>query len=231
MNIFNKVLVVIILIFFVLISLLAIVNEFIDLFDWSDVAARLFNPATDINPYISTLALLMVITLCVFLLLLEFYRRRLKIAKVYNVESGRAMITINTVIHQIRETVLAISGVKGMKATVVSKNNGVILNMLVELSDKVSIPEKMDEIISSSVDVCKNKLNINVLDTKLTITNLVPEKPKEPAVSEERPGNKKQVNEVSEEKTVGQREIFEEEPKTDVIEQVEEETEEEIKEE
>jgi len=176
MNIFNKIVVVIILVFFILVSLLAIVNEFVGLFSWSDdVASRLFNPNTNINPYISTLALLMVITLCVFLLLLQFYRRRLKIAKIYNVDSGKAMITIDTVNQQIREAVLAINGVKGMKNTITSKSSGVVLNMFVEIGKDVNIPEKMDEIINRSVDVCKNKLNINVLDTKLTITNLVSE--------------------------------------------------------
>ena len=134
MNIFNKIVVVIILVFFILVSLLAIVNEFVGLFSWSDdVASRLFNPNTNINPYISTLALLMVITLCVFLLLLQFYRRRLKIAKIYNVDSGKAMITIDTVNQQIREAVLAINGVKGMKNTITSKSSGVVLNMFVGL--------------------------------------------------------------------------------------------------
>lgn len=223
MNIFNKVIVVIILVFLVLVSLLAIVNEFMNMFEWADIASRLFNPNTDINPYISTLALLMVVTLCVFLLLLEFYRRRLKIAKIYNVESGKAMITIDTVNHQIREAVLAISGVKGMKNKIISKNKGVILNMLVELGEDVNIPEKMDEIMNKSSDVCKEKLNINVLDTKLTITNLVSEKKgkdtaEKAKVSEIKPkisDTEEEVQEASQEEKDTEKDVRVEETTTD----------------
>jgi hypothetical protein len=173
MNIFNKIVVVIILLFFICISFLSIINEFIGFFSWTGIANKVFNTNNDINPYISTLALLMVVVICVFLLLLEFYRRKTKIAKVYNVESGKAMITLSTISQQIKDSVIKIKGLQNVKINIISKQSGIIINMMVELSQDLNIPEKMTEIINVARDVALNKLNIKVIDTNLTITNLV----------------------------------------------------------
>lgn len=173
MNIFNKIVVVIILLFFIFISFLSIINEFVGFFSWTGIANKVFNANNNINPYISTLALLMVIVICVFLLLLEFYRRKTKIAKIYNVESGKAMITLSTISQQIKDSVIKIKGLQNVKINIVSKQSGIIINMMVELSQDLNIPEKMTEIINVARDVALNKLNIKVIDTNLTITNLV----------------------------------------------------------
>jgi hypothetical protein len=175
MNIFNKIILVIILLFFIFVSFVSIANEFVGFIKWSEIANRVFNPKININPYVSTLALLMVIIICVFLLLLEFYRRKVKIAKVYNVESGKAMITLTTISQQIKDTVLKIEGLKSAKIVIISKANGIIINMMAELGQSVNIPEKMNEIINAAKDVAVNKLYIKVIDTNLTIVSLVPE--------------------------------------------------------
>ncbi len=117
----------------------------------------------------------MVIVICVFLFLLEFYRRKVKIAKVYNVESGKAMITLATISQQIKDAVLKIEGLKSAKIVIISKANGIIINMMAELGQSVNIPEKMNEIINAAKDVAVNKLYIKVIDTNLTIVSLVPE--------------------------------------------------------
>jgi hypothetical protein len=179
MNIFNKIIVVIILLFFIFISFLSIINEFIGFFSWADIANKVFNAKTNINPYISTLALLMAIVICVFLLLLEFYRRKTKIAKIYNVESGKAMITLSTISQQIKDSVMKVKGMQNVKINIISRQSGIIISMMVELSQNLNIPEKMTEIINVARDVSLNKLNIKVIDTNLTITNLVIDDSKE----------------------------------------------------
>jgi len=179
MNVFNKIIVVIILLFFIFISFLSIINEFIGFFSWSNIVNKVFNAKTNINPYISTLALLMVIVICVFLLLLEFYRRKTKIAKIYNVESGKAMITLSTISQQIKDSVMKVKGLQNVKINIISRQSGIIINMMVELSQNLNIPEKMTEIINVARDVSLNKLNIKVIDTNLTITNLVIDDSKE----------------------------------------------------
>ena len=175
MNIFNKIILVIILLFFIVVSFLSIINEFAGFFKWSDIAGKVFNPETNINPYISTLALLFVIVVCIVLLLLEFYRKKTRIAKVYNVESGTAMITIDTIAHQVKDAVLKVDGLKNLNIEISQKSGGVIIEMSVEMSQGVSIPEKMTEIIKIARDIAVNRLNVKVVDTRLTITNLIPE--------------------------------------------------------
>ena len=179
MNVFNKIIVVIILLFFIFISFLSIINEFIGFSSWSGIANKVFNAKTNINPYISTLALLMVIVACVFLLLLEFYRRKTQIAKIYNVESGKAMITLSTISQQIKDSVMKVEGLQNVKINIISRQSGIIINMMVELSQNLNIPEKMTEIINVARDVSASKLNIKVIDTNLTITNLVIDDSKE----------------------------------------------------
>ncbi len=175
MNVFNKIILVILLLFFIIISSLSIVNEFAGFFKWSDIAHKIFNPGINISPYISTLALLFVIVVCILLLLLEFYRRKTRIAKVYNVESGTAMITIDTIAHQVKDAVLKVEGIKSLGIDISQKSGGIIIEMNVEMSQKANIPEKMTEIIKIARDVSLNRLNVKVVDTRLTITNLVPD--------------------------------------------------------
>jgi hypothetical protein len=179
MNIFNKVVIVVLLVFFIAVSFLSMANEFANhyegFFKWSDIASKVFNPAGDINRFISTLALLMVVVICVLLLMLEFHKKKSRIVKVYNVQSGTAMITIDAIAQQVKESVLPVAGLKNLKVDILQKSGGVVIEMAVELGQSVSIPEKMSEIIKAARDVSVNKLNIKVIDTKLTILNLISE--------------------------------------------------------
>jgi len=79
MNVFNKIVVVLILIFIICLSIVGIFNSFVNVFKWSDIAVKVLNSEKTLNPYISTLILLLVIVFCIFLFILEFYRKRAKV--------------------------------------------------------------------------------------------------------------------------------------------------------
>jgi hypothetical protein len=175
MNIFNKVVIVVMLVFFIVVSFISMANEFTSFFKWSYLASKIFNPEGNINRYISTLALLMVVVICVLLLMLEFHKKKSRIVKVYNVQSGIAMITIDAIAQQVKESVLAVAGLKNLKVDILQKSGGVVIEMAVELGQSANIPEKMSEIIKAARDISVNKLNIKVIDTKLTILNLISE--------------------------------------------------------
>jgi uncharacterized alkaline shock family protein YloU len=178
MNIFNKIIVVATLVFLAFISLFSMVNEFVDagIFKWSDIAMKIFNPEVDIPLYISSFALLMVFIICVFLLVLEFYRRKSKVAIISGVKAGKAMITLESIAQQIKDKVTKVDGVGDVRATARPKSNGIIIDMLVELNLDVNIPEKMQEIIDKASDVASDKLGVKVINTKLTIVSLAPER-------------------------------------------------------
>lgn len=176
MHVVNRIIIVVILLAIIAVSFLAIINEFMGLFSWSDIATRLFNPGSNVPAWASVLALLFVIGVCAYLLYLELRVRRTLIAKVRNVGSGKAMITLETISKQIKNAVLVIEGLKNLRVDVKPKSGGVIINMLVELVQNQNIPEKTAEIIKIAEETATEKLDINVIDTKVTITNLIREK-------------------------------------------------------
>ncbi|MHB1347541.1 MAG: Asp23/Gls24 family envelope stress response protein [Candidatus Humimicrobiaceae bacterium] len=172
MNIFNKIIVVLMLIFIICLSVIGIFNSFVKVFKWSDMTDKILNSEKTFNPYISTLVLLLAIIFCIFLLVLEFYRKKAKVAIVAAVKEGTAMITLESAANQIKESLSKISGTADVFVRVVPKSNGVILNLKAKICSDCNVPEKMQEIIKGATNFTVNKLGIKVYKTNLTIFHL-----------------------------------------------------------
>jgi len=172
MNIFNKVLVIIVLVCLTFLSLFAIVNEFANFIDWSEVGQKILNPANDINPYIATLALLFILIISLFLLILEFYPVRSRTASISSSKSGFAMITIDTIEEQIKNTVNKLNGLEDISVKIDPRSNGIIINMFAKLSEDQDLPGKMQEITKEASTLTSEKLGIKVMKTNLTIVGL-----------------------------------------------------------
>ncbi|MHB1253326.1 MAG: Asp23/Gls24 family envelope stress response protein [Candidatus Humimicrobiaceae bacterium] len=172
MNLFNKIVVVLMLIFIICISVVGIFNSFVKVFKWSDITIKLLNSEKTLNPYISALVLLLVIVFCIFLFILEFYRKKAKAAIVSAVKDGTAMITLESAANQIKESISKISGTADIFVRVLPKSNGVILNLKAKICSDCNVPEKMQEIIRGASNFTVNKLGIKVYKTNLTIFNL-----------------------------------------------------------
>ena len=110
MNIFNRIVVVILLIFIVVFSIVAVVNKFTDLFIWTDVSNRTIISIAALNPYLLAGIFVVLIAICIFLLFLEFYRRKLKVAKLSEDDTGSEMITIKALDKRIEK---GLSGLRG----------------------------------------------------------------------------------------------------------------------
>lgn len=172
MNIFNKVLVIIVLVCLAFFSVFAIINEFANLIDWSEVGQKILNPANNINPFIATLALLFILVISIFLLILEFYPGRSRTASISSSKSGFAMITIDTIEEQIKNTVKKLSGLEDIRVKIDPKSNGIIINMFAKLSAGQDLPGKMQEITKEASSLASEKLGIKVVKTNLTIVGL-----------------------------------------------------------
>lgn len=174
MNVFNKIIIVLILIAIVCVSVVGIFNSFVKVFKWSDLAFKVLNPDKSLinNPYISALILLLVIVFCIFLFILEFYRKKSKTAVIAAVREGTAMITLESAANQIRESISKISGVADIVVKVLPKSNGIILNIYAKICSDCNVPEKMQEIIKGATNFAVKKLGIKVFKTNLTIVNL-----------------------------------------------------------
>lgn len=174
MNVFNKIIIVLILIAIVCVSVVGIFNSFVKVFKWSDLAFKVLNPDKSLinNPYISALILLLVIVFCIFLFILEFYRKKSKTAVIAAVREGTAMITLESAANQIRESISKISGAADIVVKVLPKSNGIILNIYAKICSDCNVPEKMQEIIKGATNFAVKKLGIKVFKTNLTIVNL-----------------------------------------------------------
>ena len=172
MSIFNKVLVIIVLVCLAFFSLFAIVNEFANFIDWSGISQKVLDPAKDINPFIASLGLLFILIISIFILILEFYPRKSRTAKISSSRSGFAMITIDTIEEQIKNTINKIDGLESIKVKIDPKSNGIIINMFAKLSADQDLPGKMQEITKEASSLASEKLGIKVMKTNLTIVGL-----------------------------------------------------------
>jgi len=172
MNIFNKIIIVLILLILICASIIGIFNSFTGWFKWSDMAAKVFNPNTNYPIIISAPILLLVIILCIFLLILEFYRRKIKTALVASIKEGVAVITLDSVARQVKESLSKIAGVSDMNVKIEAKSKGVIINIYSKICADCNVPLKMQEILKNASDFTLKKLGIKVYRTNLTITNL-----------------------------------------------------------
>lgn len=176
MRIFNKIIVVLILICLVLFCLVSIVNEFAKFIDWSAAATGVLNPDGGINPYIATLALLFIFIISIFLLILEFYPKKVRAASISSSKSGYAMITLDTIAVQIKASLSKLEGLEDIKVDIVPKSGGIIINMLAKLAEDQDIPDKMQEIVKEATGIASEKLGIKVTKTNLTIVGITPKK-------------------------------------------------------
>jgi uncharacterized alkaline shock family protein YloU len=172
MSIFNKVLVIIVLVCLAFFSLFAIVNEFANFIDWSGISQKVLDPANDINPFIASLGLLFILIISIFILILEFYPGKSRTANISSSRSGFAMITIDTIEEQIKNTINKIDGLEGIKVKIDPKSNGIIINMFAKLSVGQDLPSKMQEITKEASSLASEKLGIKVMKTNLTIVGL-----------------------------------------------------------
>ena len=176
MNIFNRVIVVLILVCLVLFCLVSIVNEFANFIEWSTAATNVLSPDGGINPYIATLALLFIFIIAIFLLILEFYPKRVRAASISSSKSGYAMITLDTIAVQIKASLNKIEGLEDIKVNIIPKSGGIIINMLARLAENQDIPDKMQEIVKEATGIASEKLGIKVTKTNLTIVGITPKK-------------------------------------------------------
>lgn len=82
MNIFNRIIVVLLLLFSIVFSIISAVNTFVHLFKWSDVFNRILSFISNANIYIKAIIFLLILAVSIILLIFEFYRRKAKTANI-----------------------------------------------------------------------------------------------------------------------------------------------------
>jgi len=198
MNIFNRIMMVILMLCLVVFSIVTIVNIFfVNLFKWSAVAGSVISYANNLNPYILTAVLSFVLVIALIILILEFYRRKIKLANISTDQSGKTMVTLNTAAMQIRESLNNIQGVIGPQVKVAPRQNGIIIDIFSKLITGISVTDKTKEIRETASDFASKNLGFKVLQTNYTATGFITKKVKEVKVIKE-----EELKEVKQEEQV-----------------------------
>ena len=198
-NIFNRIIMIILMLCLIVFSIVAIVNVFMNLFEWSTISDRIINYSANLNPYILAAILFLVLVIALIILIFEFYRRKIKMANISTDPSGKTMVTLKTSAQQIRERLNNIEGVIDPQVKVVPRQNGIIIDIFSKLITRINVADKTKEIRETASNFASKNLGFKVLQTNYTATEFVAKKVKEvKVIKEEKPKEVKVVEEVPE---------------------------------
>jgi len=192
MNIFNRIIVILILLFLVLWSLTAIFDVFFDFISIQETFAGMVAFTDILGRFGLAFVLLLVLVLSVVLLVLEFYVKKPSTVRISGVKSGMAVMSLSSVSEHVRQDVLKIDNVKNVKVRVSSKAGGAVINLLLGLAEGIDVPAKMAEVNEVIKDTTINKLGVKLTDVKVTVVHLAGE----PTGEQSKPSEPKQETQV-----------------------------------
>jgi hypothetical protein len=178
-NVFNRIVMTIAMLALIVFSIVAIINVFVSFFVWSTVANSIISYATNLNPYILTGILFLVLVIALIIFIFEFSRRKIKLANISTDPSGKTMVTLKNSAMQIRERLTSIQDVIDPQVKVVPRQNGIIINIFSRLVTGISVVDKTREIREAASNFAISNLGFKVLQTNYTATAFVTKKVKE----------------------------------------------------
>ena len=176
MNIFNRIVVVILLIFIVVFSIVAGVNKFTNLFIWTDVSNRTIGSIATLKPYLTAGIFVVLVGICILLLFFEFYRRKIKVVKLSETGTGSDMVTLKALNNRIERSLSKIEYVSNLKVEVEPKKEGIVVNVYTKISRGINMEKKMAQIREKAYEFVTENIGFNVLKTNLTITGFTAQK-------------------------------------------------------
>lgn len=189
MNVFNRILVVILMLFLIISSIVVMVNIFANLFEARDIAERIVVFSQGINPWIAAAIAFGVFAVSLVILIFEFYRRKVKVANVASDQSGKTMVSLKTVSGQIQENLTGIEEIIDPRVRVIPMREGIIIDISSKLVKGVNVTEKTREIRDTASEFASKNLGFRVMKSNYTAVGfVVPKEVKAPSkIKEERP--------------------------------------------
>jgi hypothetical protein len=169
MNIFNRVIIVILTILFLILSLIAIINTIFPFVDVEELLKRFVDYYNSISKFILFIFWIIFFLILFVVLILELIRRKPKTVKLVNVREGKATMTLSSIEKQVHNDVMNVSNVQSAKIKVLPKRSGVITNLELGVEPGLDLAEKTREI----VDVVKDSvsmLGVKLYGTKVNFT-------------------------------------------------------------
>ena len=186
MNVFNRIIMVILMLCLIVFSIVTIVNIFfVNLFKWSTISDRIASYATNLNQYILAGILFLVLVIALIILISEFYKRKINLANISTDSLGKTMVTLKNSANQIRESLNNIQGVIDPRVKVVPRQNGIIIDIFSKLFTGINVAYKTKEIRDAASNFASTNLGFKVLQTNYTATGFITKKVKEVKVIKE----------------------------------------------
>ena len=185
MNVFKRIIMIIAMLVLILFSIVAMVNIFMNLFEWSAISGSITSYTSNLNPYILAAILFLVFVIALIILISEFYRRKIKLANISTDPSGKAMVTLKNSAEQIRERLTNIQDVMDPQVKVVSRQNGIIIEIFSKLITGINVTDKTKEIRETASNFASKNLGFKVLQTNYTATRFITKKIKDVKVIKE----------------------------------------------
>ncbi|MCJ7472477.1 MAG: alkaline shock response membrane anchor protein AmaP [Actinobacteria bacterium] len=174
MNIFNRIIMILLLLFLIISSIVIAVNIFADLFSWSDIFDRILSFIDGTNPYIVLGIFIAITSIGIVILVFEFYRRRIKTTNVVSSKEGRATITLRSASQMIAENLGDIDHINNIKVRVIPKSGGTIINIVAMLTKGINVSKKTQEVIKEVNAFATEDLGLKVVRTNFTVTGFNP---------------------------------------------------------
>jgi hypothetical protein len=187
MNIFNRIIMIIKMLCIMIFAVVAMVNIFLNLFEWSTISNRVINYATSLNPFVLAAILFIVFVIALIILIFEFYRRKINLANISTDSSGKTMVTLKTLTAQIGQSLNNLQGIIVPQVKVVPRQNGIIINIFSKLASGINVADKTKEIREAASNFASQNLGFKVLQTNYTATGFVTKKAKETNKIKEEP--------------------------------------------
>jgi len=176
MNLLNRIVTIILLIFVVVFSILTAVNKFTDLFVWTDVSNRIIGSLAALDTYLLAGVLIALAAICILIIFLEFYRRKVKVAKLSEDDTGSEMVTLKALNYRIEKSLSKIENMSNLKVRVASKKEGLLINMYAKISRGINVENKIVQIREKASEFVTRNIGFKVLKTNLTITGFTDQK-------------------------------------------------------
>ena len=210
MNVFNRIIMTIVMLALIVFSIVAIINIFVSFFVWTTVANNIINYATNLNPYISVGILSLVFVIALIIFISEFSRRKIELANISTDPSGKTMVTLKNSAMQIRERLTSIQDVIDPQVKVVPRQNGISIDIFSKLVTGISVVDKTKEIREAATNFAISNLGFKVLQTNYTATGFIAKKIKEVRTIKQEEPKEVKVVEVAPEKVVALEKVPEE---------------------
>ena len=177
MNVFNRLVIIILLLAIILgvvivavvpRETLALVGAF---FDWLYQSAELYQTGSDWPLFAAARVFIggAIVVVCLFLLWMELRRPRKKTVRVQKLAGGEAHITIDSIAQRLAYNIDQLPDVIKVSPKIDSRARGVDIDLLLETTPDIDVPMKTEEVLQVTREVVGERMGLKLGKVQVSI--------------------------------------------------------------